>query len=490
MRILICTDAAREGINLQAHCHDLIHIDLPWNPSRLEQRNGRIDRKMQPSPQVWCRYFVFEKREEDIVLKALVEKTERIRTQLGSAGQVIAERIAERMAFEGIRRPSEQIATFASADEDQRAATAQAELDDADDRRRQRLAREVDDLRGALETSRERVGVASDELMAVVGTALHRAGTSLDGARSGTVGHTSVFRLDPADPAFRDPGWSDLFDDLRDRPRARRERPAEWRAHSAVRQIAFEPPILTDQTDAPGVVQLHLEHRLVRRLLSRFLSQGFQSGLQRVAVVVGPGAQPRVVLLGRLALYGTGAARLHDEILPVTALWVEATRGTVPLRPFAERGQETTIAQLKLALRDPRHPPASVIERVRTLAQSDAGDLEPELHRRAELRREEVQIELARRGDEEAESLRKILEDQRRRIAEANREIDDPQLLLPGIADAEREQMRRDRRRSTQRLEALPVEIETEPARVRENYQVCAFRLEPVGLVYLWPATN
>jgi SNF2 family DNA or RNA helicase len=41
LRILICTDAAREGINLQARCHDRIHIDLPWNPARLEQRNGR-----------------------------------------------------------------------------------------------------------------------------------------------------------------------------------------------------------------------------------------------------------------------------------------------------------------------------------------------------------------------------------------------------------------------------------------------------------------
>ncbi|MEH3048604.1 helicase-related protein [Sphingomonas adhaesiva] len=48
LRILICTDAAREGINLQAQCHDLIHVDLPWNPSRLEQRNGRVDRKLQP----------------------------------------------------------------------------------------------------------------------------------------------------------------------------------------------------------------------------------------------------------------------------------------------------------------------------------------------------------------------------------------------------------------------------------------------------------
>ena len=139
-----------------------------------------------------------------------------------------------------------------------------------------------------------------------------------------------------------------------------------------VREIAFEPPILPDQTDAPKVVQLHLEHRLVRRLLSRFLSQGFQSGLERVTVVVGPGAQPRVVLLGRLARYGPGAARLHEEILPVTALWVEATRGTAPLRPYAERGEGTTLAQLEQALRDPRRPAPSVIERVRTWAQSDA----------------------------------------------------------------------------------------------------------------------
>jgi hypothetical protein len=80
-------------------------------------------------------------------------------------------------------------------------------------------------------------------------------------------------------------------------------------------------------------VQVHLEHRLVRRLLSRFLSQGFQAGLSRVSVIEGPGAQPRVVLMGRLAVYGAGAARLHEEIIPVTAIWTEAERERKPLRP-------------------------------------------------------------------------------------------------------------------------------------------------------------
>jgi superfamily II DNA/RNA helicase len=104
LRILICTDAAREGINLQTRCYDLVHFDLPWNPSRLEQRNGRIDRKLQPAPQVFCRYFHYAQREEDIVLEALVRKTEVIQRQLGSAGQVIAERVADRLTAGGIRR--------------------------------------------------------------------------------------------------------------------------------------------------------------------------------------------------------------------------------------------------------------------------------------------------------------------------------------------------------------------------------------------------
>ncbi|MGV2433624.1 MAG UNVERIFIED_CONTAM: SWF/SNF helicase family protein [Anaerolineae bacterium] len=43
LRILIATDAASEGIDLQKYCHRLVHIEIPWNPNRMEQRNGRID---------------------------------------------------------------------------------------------------------------------------------------------------------------------------------------------------------------------------------------------------------------------------------------------------------------------------------------------------------------------------------------------------------------------------------------------------------------
>lgn len=84
LRILIATDAAREGLNLQAHCWNLFHLDLPWNPSRLEQRNGRIDRKLQPNPEVFCHYFVYAQRPEDRVLSAIVRKTKTIRQELGA----------------------------------------------------------------------------------------------------------------------------------------------------------------------------------------------------------------------------------------------------------------------------------------------------------------------------------------------------------------------------------------------------------------------
>jgi hypothetical protein len=488
LRILICTDAAREGINLQSRCHDLIHVDLPWNPARLEQRNGRIDRKLQPSPTVWCQHFMFDQREEDIVLDALVRKTERIRTQLGSVGQVIGGRITERLARDGIRN-ARQLADAVEAERaDDLDRRAREDLDDEVGRRQARLKRELDDLRKVLADSQERVGVDAGELQATVNAALVRAHGSLHGAETGQAGAATLFKLDPAAPPFNEPGWADAFDDLRDRRRRRGERIAEWRAASPVRAVAFSPPTLPDGTEAPGIVQLHLEHRLVRRLLSRFLSQGFQSGLQRVCVIAGQGAQPRVVLLGRLALYGPNAARLHEEIIPVTAPWIEATRDNTPLRAFGDRGQETTLAQLDAALREPRQPPEHATARARSWARKDAEDLAPELGRRADAARVAAEAALAARGREEAASLRVLLQAQRDRIVAADREVDAPQLLL--FEDEERKQLRLDRAHRTRRLQELDREIEKEPRRAEEGYWIVASRLDPVGLVYLWPVAG
>ena len=178
LRILICTDAAREGINLQTYCSDLIHFDLPWNPSRLEQRNGRIDRKLQPAKQIFCRYFRYEQREADIVLEALVRKTETIRDQLGSVGQVIEDRIAKRLAESGIGRGQAAALARAISEENdaERLARARAEMDDEERLRHERLLREQDDCGGPSNRSRERVGVNPEDLQRVAAAALSRAG--------------------------------------------------------------------------------------------------------------------------------------------------------------------------------------------------------------------------------------------------------------------------------------------------------------------------
>ena len=422
LRVLICTDAAREGINLQSYCSDLLHFDLPWNPSRLEQRNGRIDRKLQPAKQVFCRYFRYEQREADIVLDALVWKTETIREELGSVGQVIEDRIAKRLAEDGIGRGQGKALARAISDENdaERLRKARSEMDDEEKSRHERLLKEQDDLRRVLERSRERVGVDPDDLKRVAVAALSRAGCALDNSRGENVGRTATYRLDPSDPAFsKDAGWDDAFDDLRVRPRKRGERLGDWRRDAPIRAIAFEPPVLDDGRDATGVVQVHLEHRLVRRLISRFLSQGFQSNLSRLSVITGPGAQPRVVLMGRLAVYGVGAARLHEEIIPITAIWTESDRDRKPLRALGESGEERTLNQLEEALREAREAPALAVARVQGLVAQDIADLTPALETIAEERLAAVKTQLAKRGDEEARSLASLLEQQRDRIGKA-----------------------------------------------------------------------
>ncbi len=154
LRILLCTDAAREGINLQTRCHDLIHFDLPWNPSRLEQRNGRIDRKLQPAETVTCRYFVYAQRPEDVVLEALVRKTETITSQLGSAGQVLGERIHQRLVAGGItRRTAATLAHDIDAQEGGISVRrARRDMADEPEKRLERLSRALALIMGAAAT--------------------------------------------------------------------------------------------------------------------------------------------------------------------------------------------------------------------------------------------------------------------------------------------------------------------------------------------------
>ena len=70
IKVLVCTDAAAEGLNLQ-NCGSMFNYDMPWNPMKVEQRIGRIDRIGQQRTEVRIRHFLYEDTVESNVYAAL-----------------------------------------------------------------------------------------------------------------------------------------------------------------------------------------------------------------------------------------------------------------------------------------------------------------------------------------------------------------------------------------------------------------------------------
>lgn len=94
LRIFLATDAASEGINLQRAASHLIHLDVPWNPNRYAQRNGRIDRYGQDEqPHIWALVAADaskkQGRPEARALEVIIEKLQKIADELGSVGAVL-----------------------------------------------------------------------------------------------------------------------------------------------------------------------------------------------------------------------------------------------------------------------------------------------------------------------------------------------------------------------------------------------------------------
>ncbi|MDO4158886.1 MAG: helicase-related protein [Prevotellaceae bacterium] len=83
--VLVCTDCLSEGVNLQTGFNSIIHYDLPWNPNRMEQRNGRIDRFGQTEKEVAI-FTLFDEETnpmDKIIMKVLYRKQNQIRKSLG-----------------------------------------------------------------------------------------------------------------------------------------------------------------------------------------------------------------------------------------------------------------------------------------------------------------------------------------------------------------------------------------------------------------------
>lgn len=87
VRVLVATDAASEGLNLQETARLILHYEIPWNPARLEQRNGRLDRHGQ-GRDVFVYHFTSEDDADLRFIAHVVEKVHEIREDLGSMGEV------------------------------------------------------------------------------------------------------------------------------------------------------------------------------------------------------------------------------------------------------------------------------------------------------------------------------------------------------------------------------------------------------------------
>jgi superfamily II DNA or RNA helicase len=472
LRILVATDAAREGVNLQAHCADLFHIDIPWNPSRMEQRNGRIDRTLQPSPEVRCHYFVYPDREEDRVLAAVVRKVATVERELGSLGPVLLQEL-ESALEDGIR--PQTASRIERIGEGARRDTVSAELED---QRRDLAALEEEIHRAGarLEASKRTLEVAPESLKGVVqiGLALSGAGPLEPAGR--TTDDRAMYRLPPLTRE-----WERTLDTLRP-PRGRQESFWEWR-QKPPRPVTFEPARLL----STGAEQLHLAHPFVRRLLDRFLAQGYSAhDLSQFTAVIAPGESvARVVAYARLTLFGSGAARLHDELVPLAAAW--PTKGK-EVSPYKD---PETAAKAKLqaeSLLSQGGKPVSAGLRQKLLPDVTGvfSALWPHLESEADVRAASAQKGLVERARREADELRILLKRRQGELEKAENRLRQQELFAVQDRQQKR-QVELDLLHLEARRKSLAEELTTEPEAIAALYEVTMKRLTPVGLVVAWP---
>ncbi len=234
VRILLATDAAAEGLNLQKYCRYLIHWEIPWNPNRMEQRNGRIDRHGQRAPEVFVHHFVYANHEDGRFLQTVVEKMATMRHDLGSVGDIIAAQVEEAMLG---RRQQLDLPQ-------QRVSLAKEEAK-ADVLTKQRV-RELAQKR--LKAQHDRA-LYPDNLRLVLDEALRLQGhAGLTAVDAGDLAG-KAFHLTQAPPAWRE-AEAALHDD-----KGRRL------------ALVFDHSVARDRTD---VALIHLNHPLLKRAIAIF----------------------------------------------------------------------------------------------------------------------------------------------------------------------------------------------------------------------------
>jgi len=291
VRVLLATDAAGEGIDLQTYCHRLVNFDIPFNPSRLEQRIGRIDRYGQTEePQVFHFVPVVDSSTyaADLnFMERIARKIAQVEYDLGSANQVVG---AEIQGHFGKRTPAKAKSMGVDTNEAINSALAGG----------MELNARLTQLEQSYEESRTEMHLDPANLRRVVDTALR-------------INHQSPlienheFAQDTDAEVFTVPslttGWHDTLRGL-----DTRLKPGE------LRPITFDADAAEGRAD---LVYVHLGHPIVQkaqRLLRRSL-WSVDSPLNRVtAVAVDDLEESFVAAVTRMVLVGRGGVRLHEEV--------------------------------------------------------------------------------------------------------------------------------------------------------------------------------
>ena len=267
VRILVATDAAAEGLNLQRTARYMLHYDCPWNPSRLEQRNGRLDRHGQ-ARDVTIHHFVSEDDHDLRFLDHVIRKVNQIREDLGSVGELFDEATHRRL-IDG--DPLNDVQQTLDLQIEQARARASFEVDDS-------AAPEDEESVGAVDLGAiaEEIDFDGDAMRNTLETAMAIAGGHSQ-IRS-SAGDGSRYEL--VNPDL--PGWRETIDDtLR-----RRTRPGD---RGPLRALAFTAaPFMESAGERfvfnprPDTVMMSLGHPMLRQALGVLTRRRFP-GEQQVS---------------------------------------------------------------------------------------------------------------------------------------------------------------------------------------------------------------
>jgi len=465
VRIVIATDTASEGIDLQRHCHRLVHFEIPWNPNRLEQRNGRIDRHGQPHPTADVFHFVgagFEDAEPGSLeadlefLFRAARKVNQIRADLGSAGPVLADQVNEAML--GVRH------SFDDDPIDRQVATHHLTATEM------KLREKIVEWTSAIDEARDSMGLSPERVERAVNIAL-----KLDNQPE--LRPTSLERGDDVLAVFNVPGL--------DRGWARTK---EHGLHHPVTQK--ELPITFDHDVAAGhddVALAHLGHPLVQKALQTLRAEIWiddNPKLSRVSTATVPddllpGVEGAILAHGRLVVTGRTGSRLHEALIVAggrvadgkwdsfTVAELEAITDSLALTTVS-KSAATAITDHWLSLEE------RVIQALKRRA-SDVGN--------GLLRTFEV------RANEASESITRILTELKTHIEDRleSPEFEQLKLDLEAASEEQRQQLRFDEQKLRARLEQIPHEIEQEAAAVRERFDDPKPRMFPAALTIVIP---